>query len=239
MKVSKKVYPYGANMVIKKNNSYRELKVVLRIGNDEEVKEWLEKWSKDKSKVDLYLSYYLYLVGIGCKQVKYFTPGRPIKTTSGENWTCNEPIGMKNDVFAPDLSPDVMLRLGVFGGSYINGWENDIPLEWIMMSLVKGKLQLDGTSDPKKEHNMFGVCSYQDLETWGKKGWLRDQDPLGWFQWYIRYYLGRRTDDDERQKNRWVCFKRHLYQIISNPDEDRPRQKQCCVQWGYNPVKVI
>ena len=37
----------------------------------------------------------------------------------------------------------------------------------------------------------------------GKKGWIRSIDPYGWFQWYFRYWKGRRPEDDQRQIGRW------------------------------------
>ena len=42
------------------------------------------------------------------------------------------------------------------------------------------------------------------LEAWESSGWIIEQDPYGWFQWYCRFYLGRRTEDDERQISRWI-----------------------------------
>jgi hypothetical protein len=221
------------------SNGYSELKNALREGDSELIINWLNRWSTNKSKIPRYYAYYQYLVEIGCPRMNEFVTGYKVETNSGENWTCSTSPGLKECTFKPDLSPDVMLRWGVFGGSYILGWEKDIPIEWIMMSLIKDKIQLDGTSTPDCAHNKYGVCSYQNLEEWEQKGWLCLQDPLGWFQWYIRYYLGRRTDDDERQKRRWKFFKRHLYQIFSNPGEPRIRQRQCCIQWGYNPNKSL
>ena len=35
------------------------------------------------------------------------------------------------------------------------------------------------------------------------KGWINEIDPYGQFQWYFRYWSGRRSEDDERQINRW------------------------------------
>ena len=44
------------------------------------------------------------------------------------------------------------------------------------------------------------------LEAWESSGWITKYDPYGWFQWYCRFYCGRRCADDERQINRWINY---------------------------------
>ncbi|MFA5999797.1 MAG: hypothetical protein WC783_02325, partial [Candidatus Paceibacterota bacterium] len=81
----------------------------------------------------------------------------------------------------------------------------------------------------------------QPLSVWKAKGWIRPQDPRGWFEWYCRYYLGRRTKDDERQIKRWLAMRRHIMQIKNNcragDEHCRPRQRQALLHWAYDSRK--
>jgi hypothetical protein len=226
---------------------YKNLQEALKKQDFEIMREWLEKTDFPVSEVSNVLDYYKYLLKIGCKRVSEFSVGETVSTSSGLPWTSTEKRGMKSEVcFKPDLTPDMMLRLGVFDGSYIMGWEMDVPLEWIFMSIIIRKIKIPKISNSTvlefecqgdKSYNFYSVSSVQNIDNWEKSGWVRDQDPKGWFQWYIRFYLGRRTPDDSRQKDRWLSFKRHVYQIRANSNQERLRQRQACVQWGYNPDK--
>ncbi len=141
----------------------------------------------------------------------------------------------KNDFdprFNPDLSPKDMLELGVFGGVYFSDKPKEFPKSW----WKSAKLSPDGKRH--KELNYFKVNASQSLEVWQMKGWIRPQDPRGWFQWYCRYYLGRRSPDDERQIKRWLAMRRHVMQIKSNCRAGdvfcRPRQRQALLHWAYD-----
>ena len=90
--------------------------------------------------------------------------------------------------------------------------------------------------------NYFGVKAGLFLGWNGKtKGWIFPEDPLGWFQWYCRYTMGRRIPSiDKIQIKRWNMFgPRHIGGIKKNckPDDYscRIRQRQALLQWGYNP----
>jgi len=125
-----------------------------------------------------------------------------------------------------------MLKLGVFGGKYMTDSANEFPRDWF----EQAKLSLRG-HDPSL--NYFGVSASQPLSVWRQKGWIYPHDPRGWFQWYCRYYLGRRIDnEDVRQIKRWKAMRRHIHQIQKNCEPGnvhcRRRQRQALLQWAYD-----
>lgn len=132
-----------------------------------------------------------------------------------------------------------MLQLGVFGGAYFTRREDreEFPAEWFK----DAKIAPDGT--PDKALNFFGVKASQSHEVWAAKGWLSPHDPLGWFQWYCRYSLGRRLpDEDARQIRRWKNFERHAYQVTANCRKGdftcRRVQRQALLHWAYDSRKL-
>ncbi|HEY1583121.1 MAG TPA: hypothetical protein VGF73_08485 [Chthoniobacterales bacterium] len=137
--------------------------------------------------------------------------------------------------FKPQLTPKEMLRLGVFGGKYMTDCQEEFPNDWF----EKAKLCHE-RHDP--ELNFFGVNGSQPLAVWRKKGWIHDEDPRGWFQWYCRYYLGRRGLDDERQIKRWRAVRRHVAQLKKNCGrgdfECRPKQRPALLHWAYDSRKM-
>ena len=134
-----------------------------------------------------------------------------------------EPTGRNFDPeFKPELSPREMLELGVFGGKYLTDCTDEYPKSWF----TKAKLS-PSKKDPSL--NCFGVEASLPLKEWRKKGWIHPEDPRGWFQWYCRYYLGRRLpDEDDRQIKRWKAIKRHAGAIRKNcnPKDLDCRKKQ-------------
>ena len=135
--------------------------------------------------------------------------------------------------FRPFFSPQQMLEMGVFEGKYCNDCTNEFPSRWFENA------KTSDTPDP--EINYFGVKSRQPLNHWRQKGWIFGPDPRGWFQWYCRYYLGRRLlETDAIQIKRWRGFSRHAGQIRANcyPGDlfCRPRQRQALLQWAYDPM---
>jgi hypothetical protein len=143
--------------------------------------------------------------------------------------------------FRPDLTPKEMLALGIFGGIYFNSDDlrEEFPADWF----THAKLAPDGTHKRIAKLNHFGVNASQSLAEWQKKGWIHPSDPLGWFQWYCRYYVCRRLPtEDARQIKRWKAIGRHITQIKNNcraGDETcRPRQRQAVLHWAYDSRKM-
>ena len=138
-------------------------------------------------------------------------------------------------VFRPQLTPQQMLQLGVFGGKYLTDCRREFPASWF----VRAKL----SPARRDAHlNYFGVNASQSLAEWRRKGWIHPQDPRGWFQWYCRYYMGRRTRDDARQIRRWRAIARHVAAIrkhcIKGDTDCRRRQRQAVLHWAYDSRKL-
>jgi len=137
--------------------------------------------------------------------------------------------------FRPELTPREMLALGVFGGKYMTDCAAEFPPEWF----EKAKLCPE-RHDP--DLNFFGVSASQPLAVWRAKGWIYPEDPRGWFQWYCRYYLGRRCPDDERQIRRWHAMRRHLAQIRKHCRRGdftcRRKQRQALLHWSYDARRI-
>lgn len=135
--------------------------------------------------------------------------------------------------FKPELTPQQMLELGVFEGHYLNDCRAEFPQSWF------AKAQL-APLKPDIDANYFQIKSRMSLPEWQRRGWIIEPDPRGWFQWYCRYYMGRRLPQiDALQIKRWRAFKRHQAQLKHNClayDLDcRRRQRQALLQWAYNP----
>lgn len=147
------------------------------------------------------------------------------------------PVGRSFDPeFRPELTPAEMLRLGVFGGKYMTDCKDEFPSSWF-----RGAKLSPGNSDPSL--NCFGVDASQPLSVWRQKGWIHPDDPRGWFQWYCRYYMGRRwPDEDVRQIKRWKAIRRHVRQIQINCESGdiwcRRRQRQALLHWAYDSRKL-
>lgn len=141
--------------------------------------------------------------------------------------------------FKPDLAPQEMLELGVFGGVYMRDCTSEFPREWF----TRAKFQKEGIFKRDPKLNLFGVNASQPLSVWQKKGWIYADDPRGWFQWYCRYYMGRRIpEEDARQIKRWKAMVRHMAQIRNNcrPGDFscHTKQRQALLHWAYDSRKM-
>ena len=146
-----------------------------------------------------------------------------------------EPVGTNYDAgFAPELTPPQLLALGVFGGRYMTDCADEFPLGWYR------RAKLSTERDPAL--NFFGVNASQPLSVWRRKRWIYHEDPRGWFQWYCRYYMGRRSLDDARQIRRWRQMARHVAQVrqgcLKGDLDCRRRQRQALLHWAYDSRKI-
>ena len=135
-------------------------------------------------------------------------------------------------LFKPQLTPQKMLEMGVFGGSYFSGKISEYPKFWFKNAKLSKRFNV--------KINKFRVKAGLSRKEWMVKGWIFKVDPLGWFQWYCRFENGRRIPSiDEIQIKRWKAFKRHVTAIKKNCEPGdihcRRKQRQAILQWAYNP----
>ncbi len=155
----------------------------------------------------------------------------------GYRYVCAEPVGKHFDPeFKPELTPKQLLELGIFGGKYMTDCRNEFPASWFK----KAKLCPE-RHDPAL--NYFGVNASQPLSYWRAKGWIYPDDPRGWFQWYCRYYLGRRLpEEDQRQIRRWKAIRRHVAQVQKHCRKRdltcRRKQRQAILHWAYDSRRL-
>lgn len=192
----------------------------------------------------------------------------------GYSYVLSENYGKKiktqidgSGIFAPQLSPKAMLRMGVFEGKYLNDCVNEFPVDWFVNTDRRGNIiDIIETLSPERANpdiNYFGIKSRMSLYDWEKNGWIpvvyskaagpvlrkygvrpsqiEDPDPRGWFQWYCRYFIGRRLDIiDEIQMKRWYAFRRHAAQLKKHckqhDEECHKKQRQALLQWAYYDV---
>jgi hypothetical protein len=159
------------------------------------------------------------------------------KMQRGYRYVLAESIAQNFDPrFRPELTPTEMLELGVFGGKYMTDCRGEFPASWFAHAKLSPQ-----RSDASL--NYFGVDASQPLSVWRHNGWLHSDDPRGWFQWYCRYFMGRRLfREDERQIKRWRAFRRHVAQVRAHCERGdlscRRRQRQALLQWAYDSRRI-
>jgi hypothetical protein len=155
----------------------------------------------------------------------------------GYRYELTAPIGRDYAAgFEPDLTPRQMLELGVFCGKYMTDTRDEFPANWFTRARLAPERR-DCTL------NCFGVDASQSLSVWRAKGWIHPDDPRGWFQWYCRYYMGRRMPvEDLRQISRWKAMRRHIRQVQLNCEpgnlDCRKRQRQALLHWAYDSRRI-
>lgn len=152
---------------------------------------------------------------------------------SNYKYFLTEGIGINfHKEFKPQLNPSEMLSLGVFGGKYMTDCINEFPASWFENAKFSKNLK-------DVSINFFKVDASLPLKDWKEKGWIFEEDPRGWFQWYCRYYMGRRIpEEDLRQIKRWKAIKRHKGAVIKNCKKKdlqcRKKQRQALLHWAYD-----
>ncbi len=150
----------------------------------------------------------------------------------GYEYQLVEPVGRNfHPEFKPALTPKQMLTMGVFGGRYMTDCRDEFPASWFARAKLCHERHVP-------ELNYFRTNASQPLSVWRAKGWIYHEDPRGWFQWYCRYYMGRRCPDDERQVKRWKAMTRHVAQVRKHCMRGelgcRARQRQALLNWAYD-----
>lgn len=148
-----------------------------------------------------------------------------------------EPSGKNFDpAFKPELTPKEMLEMGIFCGRYMRDCQKEFPASWFRKAKF-AKEKRDCSL------NFYRINASMPLSYWVEKDWVCPDDPRGWFQWYCRYYMGRRiAKEDDRQIKRWKAMKRHIGQIKKHCRKGdlkcRRRQRQALLHWAYDTRKI-
>ena len=159
------------------------------------------------------------------------------KMQHGYRYALTAPAGRSFDPeFKPQLTPAQMLKLGVFGGKYMTDCRREFPKSWFAAPNCRRR-------GATRRSIISASTPASRCRNGGAKGWIHPDDPRGWFQWYCRYYMGRRMpDEDRRQIGRWKAIRRHVRQIQKNCEPGdlfcRPRQRQALLHWAYDSRKI-
>ena len=153
----------------------------------------------------------------------------------------------------PNKSPVEVIKEGVFGSTYFRDIYSNVNSKWYKNSWKE--FNDSKNIDPKYyssnfydiKINKYGVKCGTSFRFWENKGWIHPNNQYGWFQWYFRYYLGRRSFADERKIKRWKSivtrFKGILFKMIKNKGTEfndysiSPKIRQILLHWGYKLVE--
>ena len=189
---------------------------------------------------------------------KLFNP-KP-QTIDFEGYTLNDELP-----FRPNLTPAQVLRAGAFGGTYFRNIyssvtkqsykdaDKEFPKSWFK-GLDRKKHLVRPFSKYDKSVNKYKVKVGLKLKDWEKKKWIYAVDPYGWFQWYCRFYQGRRLHNDQENKdvdrkqikrfNNMSRFVGSLVTMIKNKEAETGEShwndysvgagyRQTLLHWGY------
>ena len=162
--------------------------------------------------------------------------------------------------FRPNLAPYEVLQMGSFGGTYFRPIESHVtqskfkssevlteyPKEWWAPMGKANMKRMLATTAYDQTVNTYGVKCGGDLYMWESSGWINAIDPYGAFQWYCRFFLGRRCSDDARQisrfnkcmgpTGRWrstLCGKINNANTAFDSRNVSPVIRQTLQHWGY------
>ena len=155
--------------------------------------------------------------------------------------------------YRANITPIEVIEKGVFGVTYFRNIYSDVNGKWYR----KTWKEFDELKNIDRKYycssyydvsvNKYGVKCRKSLRFWKNKGWIHSIDPYGWFQWYFRYWLGRKSVDDKRQIDRWknivTRFKGKLVKIIKDTNSKfddcsiSPKNRQILSHWGYDLVE--
>ena len=154
---------------------------------------------------------------------------------------------MSNLKFNPILTPRQVIEAGAFGGCYFGlPIEEYTNYEYIELFEYHFKdldtsLYLGETYKPRL--NAFKVRSGMPYDYWKDMGWMHGRDPYGWFEWWCKYDMGMRGEDDDRQIRRWQDFcgdkgrwRNNIYKKLYQSGDDwavAKRVQQSLLHWGY------
>ena len=157
--------------------------------------------------------------------------------------------------FSPKKTPIEIIKEGAFGSTYFRDiysvinekWYKNLWKEFDQLKNIDKKYYCSDFYDVSI--NKYGVKCKTSQRFWKNKGSINEIDPYGWFQGYFRYWLGRRSKDDERQINRLQKivsrFRGKLVKMIKNVGSKfddysiSPKIRQILMHWGYESTKKI